>query len=169
MMKTEAETNIEYTKIRVNQNEGIEGSIQVSTACRVLEMWKDMSHQEELLDTLKNEENRDGGANLITHVIADVWIVLADFLRSSEAYSTTANTNKASILSVDSSVNYWVLDLRASFHTTADHNIMLNYVARNYGMVYVVDDMLKYFIDYGDTKFDYRLWDGIMYFNTKKL
>ena len=45
----------------------------------------------------------------------------------------------ALILFVDCSLDYWILDSRASFHTTANSNIMLNYVTGDYGTVHLAD------------------------------
>jgi hypothetical protein len=45
----------------------------------------------------------------------------------------------ALILSVDSPLDSWVLDSRASFHTTTIHDILENYVVGDFESVYLVD------------------------------
>ena len=44
----------------------------------------------------------------------------------------------ALLLTVDNSIDSWVLDSGASFHTTPDSDILENYVAGNHGKVYVM-------------------------------
>jgi hypothetical protein len=42
-------------------------------------------------------------------------------------------------LSVDNPFDSWVLDSGASFHTTAIHEILENYVSGDFGKVYLAD------------------------------
>ena len=52
----------------------------------------------------------------------------------------TEGANDALILSVDSSMESWILDSRASFHSTLRKECMLNYITKNFGKVYLADD-----------------------------
>lgn len=51
----------------------------------------------------------------------------------------TEDVDDALLLSFDSLIDSWELDLRVSFHTTTHHEIIENYVASNYKKVYLVD------------------------------
>ena len=66
----------------------------------------------------------------------------------------------ALILSVDSLMESWILDSRASFHSTSYKENMQNYIAGNFGKVYLVDDELLKICGEGwclakDNKWDY--------------
>lgn len=52
-------------------------------------------------------------------------------------------------LSVESSIDSCVLDSGVSFHTTTHHEIMKNYVAKNYGNVYIADGEPLYIVSFG--------------------
>lgn len=97
----------------------------------MLELWKNIVHQKELLDITKDERKREDGVNAITHLIDDALIVSGNSPRKNKVHVLTINTIKALITSFDSSINSWVLDSEAFFHTTTHHTIMENYVARN--------------------------------------
>ena len=43
------------------------------------------------------------------------------------------------ILSIDSPIDSWILDLGASFHTTRNCSLLENYVIGNYEKVYLAD------------------------------
>ena len=43
------------------------------------------------------------------------------------------------MLSINSPIDSLVLDLESSFHTTVYHELMENYIAGNYGKIYLVD------------------------------
>lgn len=77
----------------------------------------------------KNDENKADGANAVTEEITD-----------------------ALLLSVDSPIDSWVLDSGASFHTTAHKELMENYVAGNYGKVYLADGEPLDIVGIGDIK-----------------
>jgi hypothetical protein len=51
----------------------------------------------------------------------------------------TEEVHDALLLSVDSPFDSWVLDSGASFHTTPICEILKNYMAGNFGKVYLVD------------------------------
>ncbi|KAG2715942.1 hypothetical protein I3760_03G102900 [Carya illinoinensis] len=53
--------------------------------------------------------------------------------------ATTEDLQDALLLSVDNQIESWVLDSGASFHTTADREIMQNYVTGDFGKVYLAD------------------------------
>ena len=109
----------------------------------------------------KKEDNTRGGANAVTHEIVYALVVSVDSPRKIKAHDATANTTKASISYVDSPVDSWVLDSGASFHTTPHHNIMENYVAGNYGKVYLADGLPLDIVGIGDINLkmsDGRVW-----------
>lgn len=54
-------------------------------------------------------------------------------------HATTKDIPDALLLSVDSHMNSWVLDLGASFHTSTYCNVMEICIARNFKKVYLVD------------------------------
>uniref|UniRef100_A0A0D3E471 Retrovirus-related Pol polyprotein from transposon TNT 1-94-like beta-barrel domain-containing protein n=1 Tax=Brassica oleracea var. oleracea TaxID=109376 RepID=A0A0D3E471_BRAOL len=109
----------------------------------------------------EKEDNIRGGANVVTREIADALVVSVDSPRKIEAGDATANTTKASISYVDSPVDSWVLDSGASFRTAPHHNIMENYVAGNYGKVYLADGLPLDIVGIGDINLkmsDGRVW-----------
>jgi hypothetical protein len=62
--------------------------------------------------------------------------------KEAERNSTNVVANRAQeamILSVDSPLDSWVLDSRASFHTTSIREILENYVSGDFGKVYLAD------------------------------
>lgn len=46
----------------------------------------------------------------------------------------TKEVHDALLLSINSHIDSWMMDVRAPFYTTAHHGIMKDFVARNYGM-----------------------------------
>lgn len=64
------------------------------------------------------------------------------------ANAATGEIQGAFFLSVDSSIDSCVLDSGVSFHTTTHHEIMKNYVAKNYG-IYIADGELLYIVSFG--------------------
>ena len=50
--------------------------------------------------------------------------------------AVTDEVNDALILLVDDSCDSWVIDSGASFHTTAHHDVLENYVEGSHGKVY---------------------------------
>jgi hypothetical protein len=58
----------------------------------------------------------------------------------------------ALLLSIDSPLDSWVLDLGASFHTTAIHEILENYVAGDFGKVYLADGSALDIVGMGDVR-----------------
>ena len=55
------------------------------------------------------------------------------------------------MLSVNSPIESWILDLGASFHSTSCKESLQNYVASNFGKVYLADDEP---LDMGKVKFN---------------
>jgi hypothetical protein len=64
----------------------------------------------------------------------------------------TEEVYDALILSVDSPLDSWVLDSAASFHTTAIHEILENYVAGDFGKVYLADGLELDIVGMGDVR-----------------
>ncbi|KAL7181048.1 hypothetical protein ACSBR1_039997 [Camellia fascicularis] len=58
----------------------------------------------------------------------------------------------AFILAMASDANSWVIDLGASFHTTANKEVLQNYVARKFGKVYLGDDEPCNIVGRGDVQ-----------------
>ncbi|RVW78245.1 Retrovirus-related Pol polyprotein from transposon TNT 1-94 [Vitis vinifera] len=58
----------------------------------------------------------------------------------------------ALLLAVDSLLDYWVLDSEASFHTTPHREIIQNYVAGDYGKVYLADGSALDVVGLGDVR-----------------
>lgn len=56
------------------------------------------------------------------------------------ANAATEEIYDASILSIDSPLESWILYSRASFHSTSQREIMDNYIGSNFGKVYLADD-----------------------------
>lgn len=77
----------------------------------------------------KNEEQNNEVANAVTDEVQD-----------------------ALILSVDSSIDSWVLDLGAFFRTIAHHEILENFIAGNNGKVYLADIEPLDVVGVGDVK-----------------
>lgn len=50
----------------------------------------------------------------------------------------TEKIQDALLLSVDSSIDSLVMDSGTYFHTTTHHEIMKNYIVRNYGNIYLM-------------------------------
>jgi len=62
----------------------------------------------------------------------------------------TEEVYDALILSVDGPLDYWVLDSRASFHTTAIREVLENYVAGDFGKVYLANESALDIVGMGD-------------------
>jgi hypothetical protein len=62
----------------------------------------------------------------------------------------TEEVYNALLLSVESPLNSWVLDLRASFHTTQIHEVLENYVAGDLGKVYLANGTVLDVVGLGD-------------------
>jgi hypothetical protein len=62
----------------------------------------------------------------------------------------TKEVYDALILSVDGPLDYWVLDSRASFHTTAIREVLENYVAGDFGKVYLANESALDIVGMGD-------------------
>jgi hypothetical protein len=62
----------------------------------------------------------------------------------------TEEVQDALLLSIDSPLNSWVLDSRASFHTTAIREILKNYVGGDVGKVYLADGSVLDIVGMGD-------------------
>uniref|UniRef100_A0A0D2ZY29 Uncharacterized protein n=1 Tax=Brassica oleracea var. oleracea TaxID=109376 RepID=A0A0D2ZY29_BRAOL len=81
--------------------------------------------------------------------------------RSKSHRDAATSTTKASISYVDSPVDSWVLDSGGSFHTTPHRNIMENYVAGNYGKVYLADGLpLDIVGQFDDTRHNVKFGGG---------
>ena len=55
-------------------------------------------------------------------------------------------------MSVDNPIDSWVLDSGASFHITAHRDVLENYVAGNYGKVYLADGEPLDIVGMGDIR-----------------
>uniref|UniRef100_A0A2N9GIS0 Retrovirus-related Pol polyprotein from transposon TNT 1-94 n=1 Tax=Fagus sylvatica TaxID=28930 RepID=A0A2N9GIS0_FAGSY len=64
----------------------------------------------------------------------------------------TEEVHDALLLSVDNPIESWVLDSGASFHTTAHREIIQNYVAGDFGKVYLADDKALDVVGMGDVR-----------------
>ncbi len=62
----------------------------------------------------------------------------------------TEEMHDALLLSVDNPIDSWVLDSRASFHSTAHREIIQNYVVGDFGKVYLADDEALDIVGMGD-------------------
>ncbi|GAA0172954.1 hypothetical protein LIER_26674 [Lithospermum erythrorhizon] len=56
-----------------------------------------------------------------------------------DAHVVLNDYSDALILSVNSSIDSWIVDCGASFHTMHDRDVMVNYVSGNYGTVHLAD------------------------------
>ncbi|GAA0161784.1 hypothetical protein LIER_18020 [Lithospermum erythrorhizon] len=56
-----------------------------------------------------------------------------------DAHVVLSDNSNALVLSVNVSVDSWIVDSRSSFHTTHDRDVMVNYVSGNYGNVHLAD------------------------------
>jgi hypothetical protein len=65
----------------------------------------------------------------------------------------TEDVYDALLLSVDNPLKSWVLDLRASFHTTTVHEILENNVAGDFKKVYFADGSALDIVGMGDVRF----------------
>ena len=73
------------------------------------------------------KKNKDDSANVVTEEVHDTLL-----------------------LAVDSLLDDWVLDSRASFHTTPHREIIQNYVAGDFGNVYLADGSALDVVGMGD-------------------
>ena len=83
--------------------------------------------------------------------------IQANCYKMKEDDDKSANTvaeegHEALLLSVSSPLDSWVLDSGASFHTTPHQNILQNYVAGDYGVVYLADGEPLRIIGVGDVE-----------------
>lgn len=98
---------------------------------RNVECWNcgRMGHFKNKCKFPKRDDNGNDAANVITDEVHD-----------------------ALSLCVDSHIDSWVLDSGASFHTTAHREIMENYVAGDFGKVYLADGEPLDVVGVGDVK-----------------
>ena len=66
------------------------------------------------------------------------------------ANAVTEEVQDALLLAVDSPLDDWVLDSGASFHTTPHREIIQNYVAGDFGKVYLADGSALDVVGLGD-------------------
>ena len=66
------------------------------------------------------------------------------------ANAVAKEIHDALLLAVDSPLDDWVLDLGASFHTTPHREIIQNYVAGDFGKVYLADGSVLDVVGMGD-------------------
>ena len=64
----------------------------------------------------------------------------------------TEEVQDALLLAVDSPLDDWILDSRASFHTTPHREIIQNYVVGDFGKVYLADGSALNVVDMGDVR-----------------
>lgn len=64
----------------------------------------------------------------------------------------TKEVQDALLLSIDSPLDSWVLDLGASFHTIVIREILEKYVAGDLGKVYLVDESALEIVGMGDVR-----------------
>ncbi|KAE8705427.1 Endomembrane protein 70 protein family isoform 1 [Hibiscus syriacus] len=69
-----------------------------------------------------------------------------------ESANVTEETGDAMILSVNSPIESWILDLGVSFHSTPCREIMENYVSGDFGRVHLVDDETLKIVGKGDIR-----------------
>ncbi|KAE8728571.1 hypothetical protein F3Y22_tig00004205pilonHSYRG00041 [Hibiscus syriacus] len=69
-----------------------------------------------------------------------------------ESANVTEETGDAMILSVNSPIESWILDLGASFHSTPYQEIMENYVSGDFGKVHLADDETLKIVEKGDIR-----------------
>ena len=93
----------------------------------MLELWE-TCHFRRQYKSLK-KKNEDDSANAITEEVQD-----------------------ALLLAVDSPLDYWVLDSEASFHITPHREIIQNYVAGDFGKVYLADGSALDVMGLGDVR-----------------
>uniref|UniRef100_A0A0D3DKA6 GAG-pre-integrase domain-containing protein n=2 Tax=Brassica TaxID=3705 RepID=A0A0D3DKA6_BRAOL len=115
--KTEGETHIEITGVMADRSQGMD---EVNPNSDSLQSAGIMERQVTLRRIAEVHRRRKTTQE-------------AEPMQKIEARDAATSTTKESISYVDSSVDSWVLDSGASFHTTPHHNIMENYVAGNYG------------------------------------
>ena len=68
------------------------------------------------------------------------------------ANAVIEEVHDALLLAVDSSLEDWVLDSGASFHTTPHQEIIQNYVASDFGKVYLADGSALDVVGMGDVR-----------------
>uniref|UniRef100_A0A7N2MUY1 Retrovirus-related Pol polyprotein from transposon TNT 1-94 n=1 Tax=Quercus lobata TaxID=97700 RepID=A0A7N2MUY1_QUELO len=68
------------------------------------------------------------------------------------ANAVTEEVHDALLLAVDSPLDDWVLDSGASFHTTPHREIIQNYVAGDFGKVYLADGLALDVVGMGDVR-----------------
>ena len=66
--------------------------------------------------------------------------------------AVTEEVHDALLLAVDSPLDDWVLDSGASFHTTPHREIIQNYVAGDFGKVYLADGSALDVVGLGDVR-----------------
>ena len=69
-----------------------------------------------------------------------------------KANAVIEEVQDALLLSIDNSIYSWVLDSGALFHTTAYRDLLENYVADNYGNVFLVDGKPFEIVGMGDVR-----------------
>ena len=102
-----------------------------------MECWNcgNTGHSKKNRRTLKKKEDKNNAvANAVTDEVQDNWILF------------------------DSPIDSWVLDLGASFHTIAHHEILENCIAGNHGKVYLADGEPLDVVGVDDVKLKMTNW-----------
>ncbi|KAL6340105.1 hypothetical protein AAG906_038940 [Vitis piasezkii] len=68
------------------------------------------------------------------------------------ANAVTEEVHDALLLAIDSPLDDWVLDSGASFHTTPHREIIQNYIAGDFGKVYLADGLALDVVGLGDVR-----------------
>ena len=72
--------------------------------------------------------------------------------KSDEVNVIAEDVHDALLLSVDNHLDSWVIDSGASFHTTANRDVLENYVVENLGKVYLTDGEPLDIVGIGDVR-----------------
>ncbi|KAE8728454.1 FACT complex subunit SPT16-like [Hibiscus syriacus] len=73
-------------------------------------------------------------------------------ISAQESANVTEETGDATILSINSPIESWILDSGASFHSTPYQEIMENYVSGDFGKVHLADDETLKIVGKGDIR-----------------
>lgn len=71
-------------------------------------------------------------------------------IKRSRANAAITNIPNALLLLVDNPMDFWLLDLEASFYTIAHRDVMKNYITRNYKKVYLANGKQLDIVGIGD-------------------